>query len=154
VRSGAACLTACIVVAGVVTAAVAASPEAPVTFIPAAQVSAGFEKGAVLVDAGSFMVHASRRDAAGQAEVHALDTDVIYVLQGSATVITGGMVVDGKVTAPDEIRGASIEGGTRRQLAKGDVMIVSNGVPHWFQSVSAPLLYYVVKVRDRRGGAR
>jgi len=55
--------------------------------------------------------------------------------------------VDGRPTAEDEIRGASIENGTTRHLAEGDVMVVPNGVPHWFSEVSAPLLYYVVKVR-------
>jgi quercetin dioxygenase-like cupin family protein len=93
------------------------------------------------------MVHASRRDSAGMVEVHARDTDIIYVLDGAATVVTGGKVVDGRETAADEIRGKSIDDGQRRQLAKGDVMIVPNGTPHWFQKVRAPFTYYVVKVR-------
>ena len=80
-------------------------------------------------------------------EVHARDTDIIYVLDGAATVVTGGKVVDGRETAADEIRGRSIDDGERRQLAKGDVMIVPNGTPHWFQEVRAPFTYYVVKVR-------
>jgi quercetin dioxygenase-like cupin family protein len=92
-------------------------------------------------------VHASRRDGAGKAEVHTRDTDIIYVLDGSATFVTGGTVVDGQTTAPDEIRGASIASGETRKLAKGDVVIVPNGTPHWFQEVKGPLSYYVVKVR-------
>ncbi len=147
-------LVVCAAFAGAAPGASAVSPEPRVAFIPASQVSAGFEKGAVLLDAGAFMVHASRRDGAGQAEVHTLDTDVIYVLQGTATIVTGGAVVDGRTTAPNELRGTSIDGGERRQLAKGDVMVVPNGVPHWFQSVPGPFLYYVVKVRDQRGAAR
>jgi quercetin dioxygenase-like cupin family protein len=55
-------------------------------------------------------------------------------------------VVDAKTTAADELRGARIEGGTARTLAKGDVLIVPEGVPHWFSEVKGPLLYYVVKV--------
>jgi glc operon protein GlcG len=93
------------------------------------------------------MVHASRRDSAGMAEVHAKDTDIIYVLDGTATVVTGGSVIDGKATAADELRGKSIQNGERRKLAKGDVMIVPNGTPHWFQDVRGPFTYYVVKVR-------
>src|SRR5213593_2842351 len=86
---------------------------AEVTYFPAEKVSAAFAKGAVLFDGGggNYMVHASRRDAAGQAEVHTKDTDIIYVLEGSTTFVTGGTVVDGKTTAPDEIRGAAVEGG-------------------------------------------
>jgi len=115
-----------------------------------AQVKAAFAKGSVLFDGAgdrNYMVHASRRDSAGMAEVHAKDTDIIYVLDGTATVVTGGKVVEGKETAADEIRGKSIDDGQRRQLAKGDVMIVPNGTPHWFQKVRAPFTYYVVKVR-------
>jgi mannose-6-phosphate isomerase-like protein (cupin superfamily) len=47
---------------------------------------------------------------------------------------------------PGEYKGASIAGGNAQQLKQGDVMVVPQGVPHWFQSVSGPLLYYVVKV--------
>jgi mannose-6-phosphate isomerase-like protein (cupin superfamily) len=93
------------------------------------------------------MVHASRRDAAGQAEVPVRDTDVIYVIEGSTTFVTGGTVVGGKTTAPDEIRGTAVENGDPRRLGKGDVIIVPNGTPHWFKEVDGPVLYYVVKVR-------
>jgi glc operon protein GlcG len=48
--------------------------------------------------------------------------------------------------ATDEIRGTAIDGGTTRHLAKGDVVVVPNGLPHWFKLVDGPLLYYVVKV--------
>ena len=30
-------------------------------------------------------IHASRRDAPGQAEVHLRDTDILYILEGTAT---------------------------------------------------------------------
>jgi hypothetical protein len=55
--------------------------------------------------------------------------------------------VEGKETAADEVRGRRIDNGDRRTLAKGDVMIVPNGTPHWFQDVRGPFTYYVVKVR-------
>jgi glc operon protein GlcG len=113
-------------------------------------VAAAFAKGSVLFDGTgdrNYMVHASRREGPGQAEVHTRDTDIIYVLDGSATFVTGGTVVEGKSTAPDEIRGASIANGESRAIAKGDVLIVPSGTPHWFQQVKGPLTYYVVKVR-------
>ena len=123
---------------------------APVSYFPADQVTAAFAKGAVLLgeDAGrNYMVHASRREAPGQAEIHTLDTDIIYVLEGTATFVTGGTAVDTKTVAPNEIRGASIRDGQTVQLKKGDIMIVPNGTPHWFQQTTTPFLYYVVKVR-------
>ena len=114
------------------------------------KVDEAFAKGAVLFDGSdgrNYMVHASRREKPGQAEIHTKDADVIYVLQGSATFITGGEAVDGKTIAPDEIRGSSINGGETRKIAKGDVIIVPHGVPHQFLEVTNPFLYYVVKVR-------
>jgi glc operon protein GlcG len=114
------------------------------------EVTTAFAKGSVLFgDEGgrNYMVHASHRDAAGMAEVHDLDADIIYVLEGSATFVTGGTVEHGKATGPGETRGSAIIGGDVRRIAKGDVLIVPNGTPHWFKDVVAPLNYYVVKVR-------
>ena len=118
-----------------------------VTYIPADQVAAAFAKGAVLVNSGNYMVHASRRDTEGQAEVHTKDADIIYMLEGSTTFVTGGTVVDGTTTAADEIRGTRVQGGETRTLRKGDVVVVPRGTPHWFKEISGPVLYYVVKVR-------
>lgn len=137
-----------------ITAPAAENASAPVEFFPGKDVAAAFAKGGVLLDGTgrNYMIHASRREQAGQAEVHELDTDVIYVVGGSATLVTGGTVVDGKVTEPREIRGASIGGGETRVIRKGDVITVPNGTPHWFKEVKGPLTYYVVKVRADAGG--
>ncbi len=131
------------------SASLADSTAAATSYFPKEEVAAAFAKGAVLYanPRDSYMVHASRREAPGQAEVHLRDADIIYVLDGTATFVTGGAIVDGKVTAPDEIRGKEIAGGESRTLAKGDVIIVPQGTPHWFKEVGAPFLYYVVKVR-------
>lgn len=123
--------------------------KAPVMFFDASQVSTSFSKGAVLLDGTNrnYMVHTSRREKPGLAEVHTLDTDIIYVLEGNATFITGGAAIEPKEIAPNEIRGARIEGGDVRHLSKGDVIIVPNNIPHWFKEVSGTFLYYTIKVR-------
>jgi len=126
------------------------SPD--VTYLPAAEVAAAFARGMPLVERDGYKVHASRREGAGKAEMHTVDIDIIYVLEGTSTIITGGEVVDPRTVAPEEIRGASISGGTVRHLGKGDLLIVPNGVPHWFKEVTGPFLYYVVKVRQAEGG--
>jgi glc operon protein GlcG len=129
-------------------AAAVSSGPAAVTFFDAAKVRTAFDQGAVLFDQGeSYMVHASRREKPGMAEIHTRDADIVYVLDGAATLITGGTAVDAKVTEPDELRGSSISGGETRQLKKGDVIIVPAGVPHWFKEVSNPFQYFVVKAR-------
>lgn len=125
-----------------------AKPAAPkVTYLPAAQVSKAFEKGMPLLEIANYKIHASHRDAPGIAEVHTKDTDIIYMLEGSATFVTGGTVVDGKNIEPEEIRGKEIKGGESRTITKGDVIVVPHGTPHWFKDVKGPLNYYVVKVR-------
>lgn len=131
-----------------------AEVPADVVFLDASRVAAAFGKGEPLIETAPYKVHASRREAPGMAEVHARDTDIIYVLEGTATIVTGGQVVGGKTTAADELRGPSIAGGTERRLARGDVLVVPNGVPHWFTHVQAPFLYYVVKVTARAGETR
>ena len=121
----------------------------PVLFFDAKQVSTSFSSGSVLLDSSDrhYMVHTSRRDKPGLAEIHALDTDIIYVLQGNATLVTGGTAVDAKQTEPNEMRGSRIEGGITRQLSKGQVIIVPNNTPHWFKEVNGEFLYYTIKVR-------
>jgi glc operon protein GlcG len=118
-----------------------------VTFIDGKAVAAGFDKGSVLVSMGNYMIHASHRETDGVAEVHTLDTDLIYVLEGAATLTTGGRVPEARPTEPNEFRGPAIVGGESRRIAKGDVIVVPAGVPHMFSELSGTLNYYVVKVR-------
>lgn len=120
----------------------------PVTYLEKEKVTAAFAKGAVLFDkSDKYMVHASRRDQPGMGEVHTKDADIIYVLDGTATFVTGGALVEPHNIAADEIRRKEISGGETRKLVKGDVIVVPAGTPHWFKEVSAPFLYYVVKAR-------
>lgn len=132
-------------------AAGARAEEASVVHLPAAVVTEAFAKGSPLIEVDAYKVHASRREGPGMAEVHELDTDILYVLHGEAVLITGGEVVDPRETAPHEIRGASILEGRSQLLEPGDVMIVPHGTPHWFQEASNPFTYYVVKVTERGG---
>jgi glc operon protein GlcG len=139
-----------IFIAGSITKGEAMNGPAPVNYFNSQMVTAAFSKGAVLLDDAdgrNYMVHASHRDKPGLAEVHTLDTDIVYVLEGTATFVTGGNALDAKTIAPNEIRGSALEGGESRKLVKGDVIVVPHGVPHWFKEVSNPFNYYVVKVR-------
>jgi glc operon protein GlcG len=114
------------------------------------EVNEAFTKGSVLFggeDGRNYMVHASHREGPGMAEVHTLDADIIHVLDGSATFVTGGIVENAKPMAPGEIRGTAITNGEERLISKGDVLIEPAGTPHWFKNVPGPLNYYVVKVR-------
>src|SRR5438477_936739 len=118
---------------------------AQATFVDPKNVSAAFAKGVPLLETVGYKVHASRRVEPGQAEIHTLDTDVIYVVDGSATLVTGGKALDPKTIAPNEIRGSRIEGGQEHHISKGDAIIIPNGVPHQFTAISGELHYFVCK---------
>src|SRR5262249_20695160 len=101
-------------------------PPAAVTYFAKSKVDAAFAKGAILLDGSdgrNYMVHASRREQPGQAEIHTKDTDLIYVLDGTATFVTVGDACEAKDTAPTERRGCSIRDGESRQIAKADVIL-------------------------------
>lgn len=144
-------ILACATLAVGIVFAVPVVGSDPVIYFSGDQTRA-FAAGRPLTETDAYKVHASRREKPGQAEVHDRDTDIIYVLDGTATLVTGGTAVDAETTAPDERRGGSISGGTTRRLAKGDVVVVPHGTAHQFTEVQAPFLYYVVKVTT--GGGR
>ena len=145
------CITSFWIATAAAQTSAAKNPAPEVTYFEAAKVNASFEKAGTLVEgdtaASHYKVLTARRDKPGQSELHTKDTDLIYILEGTATFVTGGEMVEGKTTAPDEMRGASIKDGLTRKLAKGDVIVVPNGIAHQFAEVSNPFLYYVGKVR-------
>src|SRR3954463_13949367 len=111
------------------------------------KVAATFAKGGMLLVTNNFKVMAGRRVAPGEVEIHDQDTDIFYIVEGTATFVTGGKAVDQKTTSPGETRAKEISGGQEQKLAKGEVIVIPKGVPHWFKAVDSTFLYYVVKVR-------
>ena len=106
-------------------AAAAAHAPADGVFFPRQVVREKFETGGLLIDAPGYKVDAGRRTTPGDVELHEREVDIMHVVEGEATVVTGA--------------------GTHR-LAEGDVLVVPNGVPHQFVDVSEPFLYFVAKV--------
>lgn len=129
-------------------AAAIKSRAAPITYLPAKEVKYAFIKGAPLVGEQNYKIAAGHRDGPGIVEIHSRDTDIIYVLEGTATLVTGGTPIDAKMIEPGEIRARESSGGDRRVLTAGDVIVIPNGTPHWFKEVKGALNYYVVKVRS------
>ena len=115
-------------------------------FFAADDVRAKFATGGLLLDAGAYKLDAGRRDAPGEVEYHARTVDVMHVVRGSATVLTGGEMVGARTVADGELRAESLTGGQPHELSEGDVLAVPAGVPHQFTRVSDPFLYFVVKV--------
>lgn len=103
------------------------------------------DTGSVLLEDAGFKILASRRDQPGQSEVHATDTDIFVVIDGEATIVLGGKVLDPKETAPGEIRGSGIEGGQDYLLKPGVVLTVPRNTPHWVRETKPGFRYYVIK---------
>jgi uncharacterized protein GlcG (DUF336 family)/mannose-6-phosphate isomerase-like protein (cupin superfamily) len=116
------------------------------TYFPSATVRARFETGGLLLEERRYKVDAGRRVAAGEVEYHQHVVDVMHVVQGSATVVAGGEMLDPREAAAGELHARAIRGGTTHRLAEGDVLAIPAGVPHHFVAVSDPFLYLVVKV--------
>jgi mannose-6-phosphate isomerase-like protein (cupin superfamily) len=93
----------------------------------------------------TFMV--AHREGSGQAEVHDKQADVMFISSGQVTMIYGGSVVDAKITAPGETRGAAITGGTEVALGPGDVLHIPAKVPHQMKlAPGTQVTYFVTKV--------
>jgi len=89
----------------------------------------------------------AHREGSGVAEWHEKQADVMFISAGQVTMVYGGTIVDAKTTAPGEMRGASIQGGTEAKLGPGDVLHIPAKVPH--QMILAPgakVTYFVTKV--------
>ena len=75
------------------------------------------------------------RAAIGPSAVHKKYAEFFYVVDGSATLVTGGKLANEKSNG-DNLSGTGIEGGSPRQVAKGDFVIVPEGTPHWFSAIN------------------
>jgi uncharacterized RmlC-like cupin family protein len=96
-----------------------------------------------------FLLKTRRESSSGQAELHENVADLIVVQSGQATIIIGGRILNGKTTAPNEIRGTSIEGGERLSLRAGDVVHVPVRTPHQVIDTSQAFDYLVLKVASQ-----
>lgn len=132
--------------AGFIGLALAAEQPETVIYFGHEKVDATFAKGGLLLQTNNYKIMAGRRTGPGAVEIHAMDTDVFYIVDGTATFVTGGKAAEVTEKSPGEFNAKEIVGGDVRHLAKGDVIVIPNGVPHWFTETSAPFLYFVVKV--------
>jgi quercetin dioxygenase-like cupin family protein len=122
------------------------SPTPGIIHLPQSTVDRAFSTGGPILTTNNFKVLAGRRTAAGEVEIHDHDTDIFYILEGSATFVTGGKAVDTRSSGAGESRAKSIVGGHEQRLSKGEIIVIPNGIPHWFKEVDGTFLYYMVKV--------
>jgi len=97
----------------------------------------------------------SRPDAPGPTGIlHDSTAESYVILSGSATLITGGRIVNGKRPAPDDeittiLNGLSCRGPmvgyTSREVKPGDVIVIPEGVPHGFSSIPEQITYLSIR---------
>ena len=80
------------------------------------------------------------RASVGPASVHEKEAEMFYVIDGTATMVTGGKLVNEKRTNAENLSGTGVEGGASRAVAKGDFIVVPENTPHWFSKIDGTLV--------------
>lgn len=136
----------------IVLAAAAGLPgggvHAAVNYIGHNKVTQVMSKGGPIVSDPGLVVLAQRREA-GLVEYHEHTNHVFVMVEGEATLVVGGTMIEPKRTAPDQIRAPSLEGGMTYRLSKGDVITIPARTPHWFKEVpTKTVAYYAVNIES------
>ena len=93
-----------------------------------------------MIQLAPYNVSLEYRSAVANAAVHESEAELFYVIDGSATLVTGGTLVKESRTNAANLSGSGIEGGTSRKVAKGDFIMVPEGVPHWFSAIDGTVV--------------
>ena len=93
------------------------------------------------------------RTSVGPAAVHEKEAELFYVIDGSATLVTGGKLKEEKRTNAENLTGTGIEGGKSQAVAKGDFVIVPENTPHWFSAINGTIVLMSLHV-PRSGSAQ
>jgi len=126
----------------------AASAPTVVSYVGHDKVNAVMAKGGAIIEDHGLRVLAQRRGA-GEAELHKKTNHVFIIVEGEATMVTGGTLVGAKETEPDQVRAPSVQGGTMHHLTKGDVITIPAGTPHWWKDVpTKTIAYYGVNTEN------
>lgn len=121
---------------------------AAVHYIAHDKVTGVMSKGGPIVSDPGLVVLAQRRES-GPAEYHDHTNHVFIMVEGEATLVVGGTLIDPKRTAPAQMRAPSIEGGTTYHMTKGDVITIPAKTPHWFKEIpTKTVAYYAVNIES------
>ena len=82
------------------------------------------------------------RTATTPPSIHPTHAELIEIIEGSCTLITGGKLVGAKPAAPGAMTasGTAIEGGSPRKVAKGDYILVPANTPHQYTEVNGLIM--------------
>jgi mannose-6-phosphate isomerase-like protein (cupin superfamily) len=130
----------------------------PAPYMSAADITKGLST-AVATDAAAGAavtvapgIAVRRRSGGGEPQYaisHPLSMEIYYIIEGTASLVTGG-ALDPPPPAPadpDIVRSKTIKSGLTRKVAKGDVIVVPPGTPHWFDAIDGTITYLESRVR-------
>ena len=93
-----------------------------------------------LLQTPGYAVNIEHRVAVPQnASVHETEAELFYVIDGAATLVTGGKLIEPTRSGANLSSTKGVEGGTAQKLAKGDFVMVPAGVPHWFTDIQGSI---------------
>ena len=99
----------------------------------------------VISNDGHHRINIVRRTKGAGAVAHEGAMELHHIIEGSGTIVTGGSIV-----RPTAGRGgATIQNGVSRRVAKGDVILVPAGMPHWYKDLDGPITYLEVRWEEK-----
>jgi len=93
-----------------------------------------------MIQLAPYNVSLEYRAAVANAAVHETEAELFYVIDGSATLVTGGKLTNESRTNAANLSGSGIESGVSRRVAKGDFIMVPEGTPHWFSAIDGTVV--------------
>jgi mannose-6-phosphate isomerase-like protein (cupin superfamily) len=98
---------------------------------------------------GNHLMMLAHRETTGSSELHDRDADIFVVIEGEATLVTGGKLVNSHTAEPGEERGTDIDGGQSQNLGPGDVIHIHAKTPHQLHIAAGhSFTYFVVKIKE------
>jgi mannose-6-phosphate isomerase-like protein (cupin superfamily) len=92
--------------------------------------------------------------AAGNGIEHSQITEIYHVMEGNATLVTGGTIENPRESPPESqvvkvlngpsTGGGAIQGGVSRKVGPGDVIVIPPNTPHWFSEITSDQIVYLV----------
>ncbi len=91
-----------------------------------------------------FMINVVRRTRPQGAIAHDVGSEIHSIIDGTATLVTGGTIVRPSST-PSERGNGTIQNGESRRVETGDVVMVPPQTPHWYSQVNGQITYLEIR---------
>ena len=99
-----------------------------------------------VVQLAPYMANLEYRASVGPAAVHEREAELMYVVDGSGTITTGGTLVNQTRPNPANLTGTGIDGGAQQKIAKGDFIFIPENTPHWINAIDGTIILVTLHV--------